>query len=83
MFIILDKMENFSRNQIPYERKEILELGIIMTKIKILIDQFDTELDTAQEKKIGRLEDRSVENRLKNQGEKKKTENTKIMSAVY
>lgn len=51
MFIILDKMENFSRNQIPYERKEILELGIIMTKIKILIDQFDTELDTAQEEK--------------------------------
>lgn len=59
-----------------------------MTKIKILIDQFNTELDTAQEKKIGRLEDRSVENRLKNQGKrnqgkKKKTENTKIMSAVY
>ena len=41
-----------------------------MTKIKILIDQFNTELDTAQEKKIGRLEDRSVENRLKNQGKR-------------
>lgn len=48
-----------------------------MTKIKILIDQFDTELDTAQEKKIGRLEDRSVENRLKNQGEKNQGGNKK------
>ena len=46
-------------------------MRIIMTKIKILIDEFNTELDTAQEKKIGWLEDRSVENRLKNQGGKK------------
>ena len=45
-----------------------------MTKIKILIDQFNTELDTAQEKKIGRLEDRSVENRLKNQGKRNQGE---------
>ena len=32
-----------------------------MTKIKILIDELNSGLDTAQEK-IGQLEDRSVEN---------------------
>ena len=65
-----------------FSNESTLHMRIIMTKIKILIDEFTTELDTAQEKKIGWLEDRSVENRLKNQGGKK-IEHTKIMSAVY
>lgn len=70
-------MENFSEELIPYERKEILELNIIITEIKSLIDELKSRLDAAQEK-IGPLGDRSVEiNQTEEPRGKKKIENTR------
>lgn len=76
-------MENFSEELIPYERKEILELNIIITEIKSLIDELKSRLDAAQEK-IGPLGDRSVEiNQTEEPRGKKKIENTKTMSIYW